>query len=237
MAAMRIWITGASSGIGRETALLLAAQGCSLVLSARRETAVSDLAEECRQAGSPRALAAPGDLTEPGVAADAAEMLRDLPGGEGGVVVCAGMARFGPVAESSASDLAEQVALNLLAAMETCRVAVPILLEEGGGAIVTVASVAAVRVFGGAAAYSASKAGLLAFTRSLAEEVRHDGVRVTALVPGSVDTPLWDGKGWSPRREDMLTSRSVAETIAWVLDLPADRVVDELRLMPPKGVL
>jgi NAD(P)-dependent dehydrogenase (short-subunit alcohol dehydrogenase family) len=127
--------------------------------------------------------------------------------------------------------------INLMAPIYAIHAALPWMLEAGGGKIVNVLSIAAVHTFPGSGAYAASKAGLLALGRSVAADYRSQGVRVTAILPGSVDTPLWEGKSFVPNREDMLTREAVAETIRDVVLMPQDRSVDELLLMPPKGIL
>ena len=78
---------------------------------------------------------------------------------------------------------------------------------------------------------------MLAATRSLALEYRTQGIVFTSILPGAVDTPIWDGQGAIPERADMLTDKAVAEAISDVMTAPADRVFDEIRIMPPKGIL
>ncbi|MBI1757106.1 MAG: SDR family NAD(P)-dependent oxidoreductase [Fimbriimonas ginsengisoli] len=230
-------MSGATGGIGRQTARELALRGFDLVLAARRKEDLERLAEECSADGV-RSLAVPGDLTLHSACEKAIARAREVfPGHSPALVNLMGAAKFGPFAGMPWQEIEEQIAANLLGPMQLCHAVLPWMLESGGGRIVNVLSVAADRPMAGAAAYGAAKAGLRHFGRILSEEVRRKGVKVTNLLPGATTTPLWDSVGSMPEREDMLTARAVAEAIAWVLDLPADRTIDELSIMPPKGVL
>ena len=104
-------------------------------------------------------------------------------------------------------------------------------------AVVAAAAALVLPPFAGAAAYSASKAGLFMFGKSLAAEYRKAGLKITSIIPGATDTAIWDRQGFIPPREDMLHSESVGEVIRDVIMSPSDRNIDELVIMPPKGIL
>ena len=106
-----------------------------------------------------------------------------------------------------------------------------------GGQIIIGLSVAAVHVCPGSAGYATSKAALHMLGKVIAQDYRGEGIRVTSLLPGSVDTPLWEGKEWTPPKSDMLPVTAVAEAIRDLVLMPLDRNIDELHLMPPKGIL
>jgi NAD(P)-dependent dehydrogenase (short-subunit alcohol dehydrogenase family) len=233
----RVVLTGASSGIGRESAVLLARVGCELVLAARRADPLEEAADACRaEGGIARAFVC--DVSDPRQCEALVAVAREMEGDAQPVLVnAAGTAEFGDTATMSLEAIDEQIGSNLLGAIYLSRAILPWMLEGGEGQIVNVSSVAAVHAFPGAGAYCAAKAGLLMFGRSLAAEYRAQGVRVSALLPGSVDTPLWDGKSFIPERTDMLTPLAVAETVRDLVLLPPDRSVDEVLLMPRKGIL
>lgn len=153
------------------------------------------------------------------------------------LVNAAGGAGFGDVMTVSQDEMVDQVERNLIGTMLMCHALLPAMVEFGAGHIVNVLSVCSKVAFAGTAAYGAAKAGALMFTNCLNAEVRKKGVRVSGLMPGAVDTPLWDGKGWKPEQSDMLKPAAVAQTIVDILESPADRSFDEVFLMPPKGVL
>jgi NAD(P)-dependent dehydrogenase (short-subunit alcohol dehydrogenase family) len=141
------------------------------------------------------------------------------------------------VADTSLADWERQLRVNLTGTFLACRAVLPTMLAQGRGDIVNVLSIASRVAFPGAAAYCASKWGALGFTRVLAEEVRRQGVRVTALCPGSVDTPFWDAIPSPPDRSRMLAPEAVAESVLWIVGRPPTMSMDELVLMPRDGIL
>jgi short-subunit dehydrogenase len=230
----RAIITGASSGIGKEAAILLAQAGCEVVLASRRAPELEVVLAQC----GPSARAMVCDIGTAEACHRLIEVARSMGDETYPVLVnAAGMAAFGGFLERPIEEFEEQVRVNLLGAAYCSHAIIPWMLQQGGGQIINVLSVAAVHVFPGSAGYSSSKAALHVLGKVISEEFRSQGVRVTSLLPGSVDTPLWEGKEWSPPREDMLSATAVAEAIRDLVMMPTDRNVDELRLMPPKGIL
>jgi short-subunit dehydrogenase len=231
-------ITGASRGIGRETALALAAADCDLVLAARSELALEQVAKDCRELGV-AVTAMATDLTETCAASTMVQQARSISKGEHYPVLInvAGIAEFGSFDQQPLELFEKHVRLNYLAGVGACHAALPWMLEGGGGQIINVLSIAARHPFSGATAYGSSKAAMLMFTQILALEYRARGIRVTALIPGSVDTALWDKNIWKPESMDMLRPSAVAEAIRDLVLMPKDRNIDELMLMPPNGIL
>lgn len=232
----QVLITGASSGIGAETAILLAEHGYELILTARRDHLLRELALKCEELGALRADAIAGDILDVAVNPRLADLLK----GEGEIVLVnnAGVAEGGGYAESDWTGIEKQMATNLLGPMAVTRAVLPSMLAAGRGLIVNVASIAARTVFPGSAVYSASKAGLVQFGACIREEYRRHGIRVTNILPGATDTPIWGGDtGQGPPREKMLRARAVADAIAWVVAQHPDRVVEEMTVTPPDGVL
>ena len=231
----RVVVTGASSGIGYETALMLAEKGHHLVLVARRKELLAKLAELCKGHGvEVRTACMDVGLFECG---ELMESVRKLGDGEPVLVNNAGTAVFGDFHGVDFASHWEQMNVNLGGTMAATHAILPLMLEHGSGQLINVLSIAAETVFPGAAVYSASKAGVRQFGRCLSEEYRKSGLRVTNILPGAVNTPLWDRQAGHPPKELMLSARAVAEAIVGVIDLPADRVVEEIRLTPPHGVL
>jgi len=152
-------------------------------------------------------------------------------------VFAAGVAYFGPTLEQEESVWEETLGTNLTGIYNSCRSAIRAMLSIGGGRIVNVLSIAAKIPFSESASYVASKYGALGLTRSLNAEFRKQGIFLTAFLPGSSATSLWEGQPWSPPQEEMLDPRDVGEMIAYVATLPLAYNVDEIIFMPPKGVL
>jgi len=229
-------VTGAGRGIGRAVAEALARHGAAVALAARTRGELAAVAEAIRDAGG-RALAVPTDVTQ-----DArVEALVDATVGELGrvdiLVTSAGVAAFGPVAAAKATDWDPMLAVNLRAVMSCCRAVLPPMIRQKSGTIVNVASVAATRAIPGAAAYAATKAGVVAWSHVLAEELRADGIRVGVISPGAVDTPLWDTIPGGPDRARMLTVDTVARAVLLMVTLPAGATMEDVTLLPAGGIL
>jgi short-subunit dehydrogenase len=111
------------------------------------------------------------------------------------------------------------------------------MMAQRRGTIVNVGSVVTSRTLAGTAAYTASKYGLLGFSRVLAEEMRAHGVRVGVLAAGATDTPLWDGVPGGPDRARMLTPDQVAEAALLMATLGPNAALEELTLLPAGGIL
>ena len=229
-------VTGAGRGIGRAIALALAREGAVVALAARTRKELDAVAATIGESGG-RALVLPADVSiatdVERVVADTVAKLERLDV----LVTSAGVASFGPVVEAKVEDWDSMLAVNLRGAMLACRAAAPRMIAQGAGTIINVASIAATRVLGGAAAYSATKAGLVAFSRVLAEELRGTGVRVGLLVPGAVDTPLWDAIPGAPDRRRMLQPEDVARAAVLMASLPARASLEEVTLLPAEGIL
>lgn len=228
-------VTGAGRGIGRAVALALAHEGARVVLAARTRAELAATAGELHRRGA-IALAVPTDVREE---QDVAALVDETLGRFDRIDVlvnAAGIATFGPVADAKADEWDAMVAVNLRGAMLMTREALRPMLRQRSGTIISIGSIAATRGMAGCAAYAATKAGLGAFSRALAEEVR-PAIRVGVLLPGAVDTALWDAVGAGPDRERMLRPESVARAAVLMATLPRDAVVEELTIMPPEGIL
>ncbi len=118
-----------------------------------------------------------------------------------------------------------------------CKHVVRAMLPRGCGHILNVLSIASTHILPGSTGYTASKMGSLGLTRVIAAEVRSSGIKVTAVIPGAVDTPLWDNSGSTLDRSKMLSADDVAAAMLSVIAQPPGIHTDEIVLMPPLGVL
>lgn len=229
-------VTGAGRGIGRAVAEALAREGAAVALAARSPRELAQVADAI-QAGGGRALAVPTDVRqEPAVAACLKRTLAEL-GRLDVVVTAAGVAMFAPVAECKPADWDETMAVNLRGAYLAARAALPAMVGQKRGTIILVGSMVTTRTLPGSAAYTASKYGLLGFGRVLTEELRGTGVRVGVLAAGAVDTPLWDAIPNAPDRALMITPAQVAEAAVFMATLGPNAALEEMTLMPARGVL
>lgn len=229
-------ITGAGRGLGRATALELAERGWRLALLSRTPADLEAVAALARQRGA-HTVVVPAAVEDAAAVARAFEAVDAALGSLEALVHCAGVGSFAPVTETDPAEWARVLRVNLDGTFHCFREAARRMAPAGKGQIISVLSVAAKTVFPGAGAYCAGKWGALALTRVLAEEVRRSGVRVTALCPGSIDTPFWEGITHSLDPADMLRPEDVAVVIRGLLEQPAGVYTDEMVVMPPKGIL
>jgi NAD(P)-dependent dehydrogenase (short-subunit alcohol dehydrogenase family) len=210
-------VTGASSGIGRRTAELLAERGARVAICARS----GDVLEEIAKPFGDHMLTVPGDVADLSVIERLFSTTESRFGKCSILVNNAGMIDPAPLTDTTLEQWRRMFDVNVHAIFLACRRALPCMLEQSGGAIVNVASISGVvgpEKFPGWVSYCASKGAVISLTEALAVEVKAAGVRVNCVSPGSVDTPMWaEASGGSPAS---MTVEEVAETI---LFLASDR--------------
>lgn len=180
-------ITGGGSGIGRATAIELAGAGNGVVVVGRRPGPIEEVA------AATGGLAVSVDLTSPGSCDEVLARTLERFGRVDSLILNAGITREGPFADTSDDDWEAMLSTNLVTAARLARSVIPAFTRPGA-AIVSVASVAAIRSNALMAGYSASKAGLVALTQSIAVEYGDQGVRANAVCPGWVRTEMADAE-------------------------------------------
>jgi 3-oxoacyl-[acyl-carrier protein] reductase len=220
-----IIITGASRGIGRAIALAFASAGRHLVLAARDEVALAEVAAAAQARGA-KATTVPCDITaEPHVR----RLIETAAGATGQIDVLinsAGGALVAPFETLSLADWEMTLRVGLTGTFLACKHAVALM--RPGSLIVNIASVAARQAFSNWAAYSAAKHGLLGFSNAIREELRPRGVRVTVVLPAATDTALWDAIPGEWNRANMLQAEDVARAIVQLADQPPHVTTEEL---------
>ena len=228
-------ITGASRGIGRRTAELLAQQGWNLLLTARSIDQLDQLADQLRSTGSGVATAGI-DLVQPErVESGLASLLAhgELPSV---LINNAGAAYTGDLLAMPLDRWQWLLQLNLTSVMQVCSAVVPAMREQGG-LVINVSSHAARHAFPQWGAYCVTKAALASFTRCLAEEERPHGIRACTLTLGAVNTPLWDAETVQSDfdRRAMLSVDQAAEALVNLATQPSNQLIEDLTLMPAVG--
>lgn len=192
------WIvTGASSGIGRAAADLLAAGGARLVLSGRDTDRLAAAADAARVAGAAGVVEVAGDLRDPSVRED---LVTAADGACDGLVNAAGFSTSADLCDLSSDDVCAQIDVNVRAVTHLTHALATGMAARGSGFVLNVASLAAWQGVPGQSVYAATKAYVLNFTVALHSELRSAGVRVTALCPGLVRTRFFENAGLDDRR-------------------------------------
>lgn len=183
-------VTGASSGIGRATALLFASEGAKLVVTARRKSQLDELVAEIERAGG-KAVAIAGDVRDEALAKELVDTATRRFGGLDVAFNNAGsIGKMGPTADVSLADWQDTLDTNLTSAFLGAKYQVPAMIARGGGSLIFTSSFVGYTVgMPGMAAYAASKAGLIGLTQVLAAEFGRKGIRANAILPGGTDTP------------------------------------------------
>jgi short-subunit dehydrogenase len=209
LAGSRIAITGASSGIGRELARELASQRARLVLNARREDRLNELATELRSKGAEVVIAA-GDITEPATREAIIDQARTAFGGLDVLVNNAGMGAIGRFDEATPERLRRIMEVNFFALVELTRLALPLLKEGKRPLIVNMGSILGHRGIPLHAEYCASKFALRGFSEALRAELSTSGVGVLVVSPGTTDTEFQENVLEKPSQMPWSAPRGVA---------------------------
>ncbi|AFY56236.1 short-chain dehydrogenase of unknown substrate specificity [Rivularia sp. PCC 7116] len=234
----RALITGASSGIGKQTALAFASSGIDVALLGRSEQKLAAVENAVKKHG----VNAKTYVVDLANVSQVQENMRQIVLDFGNIDILvnnAGMGYTATLSQTPLSDWQQVIDLNLTSVFECIKGILPSMREQNRGTIINVASIAGKQAFANWGAYSVSKAGVIALSQALAQEERNNGIRVTAICPGAVNTEIWDTKTVNADfdRSNMLTPEIVAQSILHTVLLPKQAVVDELTLMPSAGVL
>ena len=237
---LRAIVTGASSGIGKATALAFAKSGIEVALISRSTGKLKAVAEEIE------ALDTQSKVKIYSLDLEILDQVKQqiekicLDFGPVDILVNnAGMGYTNSVYQTPLEDWQKVLNLNLTSAFQCIQGVLPHMRERKSGTIVNVASIAAHNAFPNWGVYGASKAALVALSKTLSVEERENGIRTAIVSPGSVNTPIWDTDTVDADfdREAMLTPEIVAQSILHTVLLPNQAVVEEIIVMPNGGAL
>jgi 3-hydroxy acid dehydrogenase / malonic semialdehyde reductase len=236
-----VLITGASSGFGAAAASMFGAEGCNLLLGARRVAKLEAVAAAARAAGAPQALAHALDVTDTASVEAFAKWVRSHTGRVDVLVNNAGGALGKDnVADAQDDDIEFMLQANVHGVLRVTRAVLPLMLPHQAGTIINVGSIAGRVAYEGGAAYCAAKAGELAITRALRLELNGTNIRVATVDPGFAETEfsLVRFKGDAAKAGSVytgmipLTAEDVAEAIVWVAGRPPHVCIDEMVIKP-----
>ena len=224
-------VTGGSRGIGLATARALLSEGLNVAITATSDETLREANEELSRGGNgARVLALRADVRREDEVARAFDEAARRFGGVDVLVNNAGVGLFRPVGDTSADQWHSVIDTNLTGLFYCCRAALPHLRARNGGWIINISSLSATQPFANGAAYCASKAAVTAFSDALMQELRHEGIRVACVLPGSVRTGFMGRSG--TEGEWKLTPEDVAQAVADLLKYPARSLPSRIEIRP-----
>lgn len=225
-------ITGASSGVGHETARLLARERATIVAAARRRERLEALVAEIAGAGG-QAIAIPTDVTDPDQVNRLVESAINLFGRVDILINSAGVThKIAPLEQFSDDDFRLVIETNLHGTFYAARAVVPHMKRQRAGTIINIASRVGKVGVANIAPFCAAKFALDGLSQALGAELRPYNVFVTTIFPGLINTELYPLNPGEEFRRQLMTAADVAAAILWVCTLPPTIRVDELPLMP-----
>lgn len=186
-------VTGGGNGIGRATALRLAAEGAKVGIATLLDAEAVEVVERCRKLGA-EAAASVGDLGSPEIVRSAYEAITAQLGSADILVNNVGIGLEAPFLEADDALFERTFAVNFMAAVRMTRLALPGMIQRHSGSVINIASAQAERGWPGFTAYASSKGALMSMARQLANEFGTAGVRVNSVIPGSVLTPMGEAR-------------------------------------------
>ncbi|WP_266367841.1 SDR family oxidoreductase [Tellurirhabdus rosea] len=226
-----VLLTGASKGIGRVLALELARQGAHLGLVARSEDSLQTLKGEIEALGAQVEIF-PGNVADESLANRAVQTLTERFGRLDFVINNAGYGAFGPTESYTAEQWSDMYDTNVKGTFLFSKAALAPMKAQHEGHIINIASDVAKRVFDGGALYCSTKFAQDAFSAALRKEVRRDGIKVSVVYSGLVDTMFHSDPQGHESHADWLKADDMANTIVYIMTQPKHVVIDELMIHP-----
>ena len=226
-------VTGGTRGIGRAIAKSLATAGAKVAITARNEKEITDAVAKLNQLSGGNVTGHVCDVRDyEQVKSVFAKVAQDL-GGVDILINNAGIGIFAPVESTSVEDFRAVLETNVFGVFYCCHEAIPLMKRRGGGYIINISSLAGTNAHPQMAAYNASKFGLNGFSEALMQEVRHDGIKVSYIMPGSVNTEFGgdepsDEKSWQLQPDD------IARVVLDLLQYPDRSLPSRVEIRPSK---
>jgi 3-oxoacyl-[acyl-carrier protein] reductase len=230
-----IWITGASSGIGKSAAIEFAKTGCNVFVSARRAAELERINSEYEK-DKISVQVFPCNIASNSNVEQTVKKISQI-----SKIDClinnAGITSFKLAEDNSINEINDIVQTNLLGSIYTIKAVLPQMIANGGGTIINVLSVVIKKTFTKSSIYSASKCGLLGYTNSLREEVRKYNIKVINIIPGATATSIWPKEMRNEYSERMMCAEDIARVLVWSYFQKENLVSEEIVLKPIDGDL
>ena len=224
-------VTGGTRGIGLKVSEALAEAGASVIICARNQDDCDKVAGTLSSKTGQRVLGKAADVSDSGQVAELFRFVEKSFGGLDVLVNNAGVGFFRAAGDMSVEDWHRIIDANLNGVFYCCHEALPMLKKRGGGYIINMSSLAGKNAFAGAAAYNASKFGLNGFSEAMMLDHRYDNIRVSYIMPGSVDTGFGSG---ATGAEWKIAPEDIAEIVVMLLRMPARTLVSRVEVRPSK---
>lgn len=226
-------VTGGTRGIGRAIAKSLASAGARVAITARNEKEIEDAVAKLNQLSGGNVAGYVCDVRDyEQVKSVFARMAQDF-GGVDILVNNAGIGMFATVESMSVEDFRAVLETNVFGVFYCCHEAIPLMKKRGGGYIINISSLAGTNAHPQMAAYNASKFGLNGFSEALMQEVRHDGIKVSYIMPGSVNTEF-GGDEPSNEKSWQLQPDDIARTVMALLEYPDRTLPSRIEIRPSR---
>jgi NAD(P)-dependent dehydrogenase (short-subunit alcohol dehydrogenase family) len=226
-------VTGGTKGIGRGIAEALLREGAAVCISARHQAEIDQAVAELNRLDGGRAIGFVCDVRDYEQVKKFIERTVKELGGLDILINNAGIGMFDTVEETSPEDFRAVVETNLFGVFYCCHEAIPRMKQRGGGYIVNISSLAGVNAHPRMAAYNASKFGLNGFSEALMQEVRHDNIKVSYIMPGSVNTEF-GGDSPSDEKSWQLTPQDIARVVVDLLHHDDRSMPSRVEIRPSK---
>ena len=224
-------VTGGSKGIGRAIAESLVTAGAGVAITARNDDEIGSTVTELKKLGAGTAAGYVCDVRDyEQVKSVVAEVAKEF-GGLDILINNAGVGIFAPVESMSVEDFRAVLETNVFGVFYCCHEAIPLMKQRGGGYIINISSLAGANPHPRMAAYNASKFGLNGFSEALMQEVRHDGIKVSYIMPGSVNT-AFGGDEPSNEKSWQLQPNDIAQVVMNLLEFPERSLPSRVEIRP-----
>jgi 3-oxoacyl-[acyl-carrier protein] reductase len=230
-----IWITGASSGIGKAVALEFAKIGCNVFVSARRAQELERLRDESGKLGDNIFPFPCNVASSTNVDQTVKKILNEYD--LNCLINNAGVTSFKHASDNSVNEINDIINTNLLGSIYSIKSVLPTFIKNESGTIINILSVVVDKTFTRSSVYAASKMGLLGYSNSLREEVRKHNIRVINVIPGATETSMWSQEVRKEKSELMMNPESIAHIIVSAYLQKDNLVTEEILLRPITGDL
>jgi len=225
-------VTGGTRGIGFSIAEALLTEGAKVFICGRDATSLNEALAKLAHHGGGRVDGVVADVRRHEDCRKLMQGAAELFGGIDILVNNAGIGILKPVDQLTPEEWDATIQTNLSGVFYCCHEAIPLMRKRGGGYIFNISSLAGINPFAGGSAYNASKFGLNGFSEAMMQDIRYDGIRVSYIMPGSVDTDFAAAPGSKPRETWKLTGKDIAKAVMDLYKFPATALASRIEMRP-----